>query len=244
MTSSLLTLSDLERSESRSLGFQSLISRKGVELGPMILLTINRKPYMASLITSSLWTLIDLQRSKSKSLRFQSPISHKGAELGHKLLLPINRKPYMASLMTPPPLTLSDSSKSRSLRFQSLISRKGAELDHMLVLTINRKQYMTIPMALSNLTLTDLQGSRSLRFSVVGYPYVIDIFASSNITTIWKSQKGACWQAGFSDVPAVFLVCYVFWVVMLCCSWFGYVVQLMCMLYFIFRMSLDLRLIL
>ncbi len=48
MTSSLLTLSDPERSKSRSLGFQSLISRKGAELGLMLLLTINRKPYMAS----------------------------------------------------------------------------------------------------------------------------------------------------------------------------------------------------
>ncbi len=76
----------------------------------------------------------------------------------------------------------------------------------MLVLTINRKPYMAILMALSNLTLTDLQRPRSLRFSVVGYLYVIDIFASSNITTIWKSQKGVCWRAGFSAVPAVFLV--------------------------------------
>ncbi len=47
MTPSLLTLSDIERSNSRSLGFQSLISRKG-ELGPILLLTINRKPHMAS----------------------------------------------------------------------------------------------------------------------------------------------------------------------------------------------------
>ena len=46
MTSSLFTLSDLER----SFRFQSLISHKGVELGPLLLLTINREPYMASLI--------------------------------------------------------------------------------------------------------------------------------------------------------------------------------------------------
>ncbi len=99
-------------------------------------------------------------------------------------------------------------SRPRSLRFQSLISRKGAELDPMLVLTINRKPYMASPMALSNLTLTDLEGSksRSLRFSVVAYLYGIDIFASSKITTIWMSQKGVCWRAGFSAVPAVFLV--------------------------------------
>ncbi len=46
-----------------------LISCKGAELGPVLLLTINTKPYMASLITSSLWTLSDLERSKSRSFR-------------------------------------------------------------------------------------------------------------------------------------------------------------------------------
>ncbi len=69
---------------------------------------------------------------------------------------------------------------------------------------------MASPMALSNLTLTNLERSksRSLRFSVVGYLNGIHIFASSNITTIWMSQKGVCWRAGFSAVPAVFLVTY------------------------------------
>ncbi len=78
----------------------------------------------------------------------------------------------------------------------------------MLVLTINRKPYMAIPKALSKLTLTDLQRSksRSLRFWVVWYLYGIDIFASSNITTIWRSQKGVCWRAGFCAIPEVFLV--------------------------------------
>ncbi len=71
-------------------------------------LTINRKSYMASLITPSLWTLSDLERSKSKSFRFQSLISRKGADYGRMLLLPINRTPYMASLMTQSLLTLSD----------------------------------------------------------------------------------------------------------------------------------------
>ncbi len=45
MTPSLLTLSDLERSTSRSLRYESLTSRKGAEFGPMLVLTINRKPY-------------------------------------------------------------------------------------------------------------------------------------------------------------------------------------------------------
>ena len=59
---------------------------------------------------------------------------------------------------------------------------------------------MASPMALSNLTLTDLERSKSmsLRFSVVGYLHVIDIFASSDITNIWMSQKGVCWRAGFA----------------------------------------------
>ena len=92
-----LTLSDLQRSKSKSLGFQSLISHKRAELAlmfiyfiyqyiypgwagykncilpqrpAMLLLTINRKPYMASRMTSSLLTLSDLERSKSKSLGF------------------------------------------------------------------------------------------------------------------------------------------------------------------------------
>ena len=62
MTPSLLTSSDLERSKSRSLGFHSLISRKGATLGPILLLTINRKPYMASPLTPSLLTVSDLER--------------------------------------------------------------------------------------------------------------------------------------------------------------------------------------
>ena len=43
-----VTLCDLERLKSRSLRFQSLISRKGVELGHILLLNINRKPYEQS----------------------------------------------------------------------------------------------------------------------------------------------------------------------------------------------------
>ena len=46
-----LTLSDIERSNSRSLRFHSLISRNGATLDPMLLLTINRKPYMVSQVT-------------------------------------------------------------------------------------------------------------------------------------------------------------------------------------------------
>ncbi len=47
-TPSHLTLSDLERSKSRSLRFRSIISCKGVELGHVLLLKVNRKPCMGS----------------------------------------------------------------------------------------------------------------------------------------------------------------------------------------------------
>ncbi len=61
ITKSLWTLGDLERSKSKSLRFQSLIFRKEAELDPILLLIINRKPYMASLMTPSLLTLSDLK---------------------------------------------------------------------------------------------------------------------------------------------------------------------------------------
>ena len=77
MAPSNLTLSDLERLNSRSIRFQSIISRKGTKLGHMLLLTINRKPYMASPMTPSLLPLNDLERSNSRSLGFQSLISRK-----------------------------------------------------------------------------------------------------------------------------------------------------------------------
>ncbi len=79
MAPSHLTLSDLERSKSRSLKFQGLISRKGVELRPTLLLTVNRKPYMASRMSSSLLILSDPERSKSKSPNIRNLISHKAA---------------------------------------------------------------------------------------------------------------------------------------------------------------------
>ncbi len=80
MTVSNLTLSDLERSKSRSMSksltFPSLIFRKGAQLGPMLLLIINRKPCMGSTMTASHLTLNDLE--KSRSLGFQSLITRKG----------------------------------------------------------------------------------------------------------------------------------------------------------------------
>ena len=49
-----------------------LISRKGAELGHMLPLTTNRKPYMASPMTSSHLTLSEPVRSKSRALRILS----------------------------------------------------------------------------------------------------------------------------------------------------------------------------
>ena len=64
MTQSHLTLSDLDRSISRSHRFQRLIFRKAAELGHMLLLNTSRKSYMGSPIPSSHLTLSDLERSK------------------------------------------------------------------------------------------------------------------------------------------------------------------------------------
>ncbi len=49
----IFEFSDLERSMSRPLKFWKLISRKGAELGHMLLLNINRKPHMGSPMTLS-----------------------------------------------------------------------------------------------------------------------------------------------------------------------------------------------
>ncbi len=65
MALSNLTLSDLERSNSKSLIFQSLTSRKEAQLVPVLLLNINRNSYMGSPIRLSHLSLSGLQRSKS-----------------------------------------------------------------------------------------------------------------------------------------------------------------------------------
>ncbi len=85
----------------------------------MLLLNINRKPYVGSPMTLPHLTLSDLERSNSKSPKFRSLISHKGAELGPMLILNIT-KPNMGSPTAPSDLTLSDLErlKSRSPRFQ------------------------------------------------------------------------------------------------------------------------------
>ncbi len=88
----------------------------------MLVLTINKKPYIESPMTPPLLILSDHERPKSKLLGFKSLIFRKGAKVGPMSLLTINRKPYMASPMTPSLLILSDleASKSRPLDFKAL----------------------------------------------------------------------------------------------------------------------------
>ncbi len=64
MALSHLTFSDLERSKSRSLRYQSLIFHKEIKLGPILQSTINRKPYIGSPMVSSILTLSDLDKPK------------------------------------------------------------------------------------------------------------------------------------------------------------------------------------
>ncbi len=56
---------------SSSLPFRMLISGKGAELGPVLLLDTNRKSYMQSPTAQSHLTLGDLVRSKSRSVRLE-----------------------------------------------------------------------------------------------------------------------------------------------------------------------------
>ncbi len=56
-----LTLNDFEWAKSRSLRFRSIISRKGAELGHMLLLNINRKAYMGSPLVRLHLTLLTLK---------------------------------------------------------------------------------------------------------------------------------------------------------------------------------------
>ena len=58
-----LTFSGLEWSESRSPRFRSFIPRQGGHLGDMLLLNINRKPYMGSPTALLDLTLSGLERS-------------------------------------------------------------------------------------------------------------------------------------------------------------------------------------
>ena len=149
LMTSHFTLSDLERSSSKSLRFQSLISCKGAELSHILLLKINRKAYMGSPVTPSHLTLGGEIQDHSK---FQSLVKE------HMLLLNINRKAYMGSPMTPSHLTLSDLERSnpRSLGFRSVISCKRSRVrPYMLLFSFNTKADMESLMTSSHMTLSD-----------------------------------------------------------------------------------------
>ncbi len=114
VTPSHLTLNDLERSNSRSLRFWNFVSCKGAELGHMVLLNINKKPYMGSPMTLYyIWPWVTLERLISRLLRFQRLICHKAAVLGHMLLLNTNGESYMGIPKPPSHLTLSDIERSK-----------------------------------------------------------------------------------------------------------------------------------
>ncbi len=122
MPPSHLTLSDLERSNSRTQEISNLISCKdirfeiikGTQLAPILLLNIKGNPIWGLQLHTHL-TLKELVRSKLRSLGYESLASPTGAQLGQILLLPTNRKSYMGSTMAP--LDLDLGLKSRSLRF-------------------------------------------------------------------------------------------------------------------------------
>ena len=175
-----------------------LVSRKGFQLGHVLLLNTNRKSHMSSTAPSHL-TLSDFERSMSRSLRFWKPRSRNGPKIGHMLLLkrngksftgsplmwlhltlvtlkgqcqghifghrsrsqilkasgsrvrpcvtiktPLNRKSHTGSPMTLSHLTLSDLVrwKSRSLRLRNLICRKRAQKGYMVLVDLNRTPYI------------------------------------------------------------------------------------------------------
>ena len=82
MRLSHLTLSELERSKSRSLRFQNITSRKGADLGRMLLCYMHQSESMyAESIGAITFDFSDPERLMSRSLRFRWFTSHKEAEL-------------------------------------------------------------------------------------------------------------------------------------------------------------------
>ncbi len=78
MAPSHRTLSDLERSNSMSHRFQTLIqcvSWEGAQLDAMLQLNINGKPYMLSIMAPIDLTLSDLERSRSRYLTIEDQYS-------------------------------------------------------------------------------------------------------------------------------------------------------------------------
>ncbi len=65
------SMSDLERSNTKSLRVRSLAPRKGAELGHIVLLNVNRNPYMGSPMAPRHLTLSYLASSSSMPPRFE-----------------------------------------------------------------------------------------------------------------------------------------------------------------------------
>ena len=79
----------------------------------MLVLNLNRKPYIGILMAPIDLTLSDLDRSISRSPIFESPVSRKGVLLS-PVLLNIIMKPYMGSPMALSRLTLKGQTECHS----------------------------------------------------------------------------------------------------------------------------------
>ena len=82
-----LTLSDLGRSNSKSLSFSGSASRKLGMLCHMLLLKINRKPHMGSPLRTSHLTLSDHDIFKSKVNQILKPCISNSRYVGSIILL-------------------------------------------------------------------------------------------------------------------------------------------------------------
>ncbi len=92
-----LTFSNLEMSDSRLIIFQSVIFRKGLQLGYMLLLHTNSKSYMGSAIAPSDLTLKGQIQGYPDFKVLQYIVQNEPIKLGLLLLLKNNRKSFMGS---------------------------------------------------------------------------------------------------------------------------------------------------
>ncbi len=132
MALSNLTLSDLERSKSRSPNFWNLISRTSDSFTPPPLPRKIKPNYQ----TNCLWGEELIMLNSNIGPNIGDIISRKGAYFGRMLLLNINRKPYMGSPITLSNLTLSDLERSKSLRFWVVADLYGIHICLRLVTTL------------------------------------------------------------------------------------------------------------
>ncbi len=107
----ILTLGDLKRSKLRPLRFWRPRCRKWPKVGHtcMLLLNINRKPYIWSpFLLVWLYLILVTLKGQCQGHSESKVYICKEAELGHVLLLNTNRKSHMGCPKSPSYLTLSD----------------------------------------------------------------------------------------------------------------------------------------